>query len=78
MTPPIGTSVHRLTPDRWMLGSSKVCERVTTTNPSNAIISWQDGDGTLYLRERVEEDLLLLEDGLETGLIYEDRTSAAV
>lgn len=61
-----------------MLGSLKVCERVTTTNPSNAIISWQDGDSTLHIRERVEEDLLLPEDGLETGLVYEGGTSAVV
>jgi hypothetical protein len=78
MTPPIGTSVRRLTPDRWMLGSSKVCERVTTINPSNGIISWEDGEGTFYLRERVEEDLLLPEGGLDTGLVHEGGTSAAV
>ncbi|CZS94656.1 uncharacterized protein RCO7_06623 [Rhynchosporium graminicola] len=78
MTPPIGTSVRRLTRDRWLLGSSIVCERVTTRIPSIAIISWQDGDGTFYLRERVEEDLVLLEDGLETGLVHEAGTSAAV
>jgi hypothetical protein len=78
MTPPIGTSVRRLTPDRWMLGSSKVCERVTIINPSNAIISWEDGDGTFYIRERVEEDLLFLKGGLDTGLVHEGGTSAAV
>lgn len=61
-----------------MVGSSKVCERVTTPIPSNAIISWQDGDGTFYLRERVQEDLLLPEDGSKTGLVHEGGTSAAV
>jgi hypothetical protein len=61
-----------------MLVSSKVCERVTTANPSNTIISWQDGDGTFCLRERVEEDLLLPEDGFETGLVHKGGTSAAV
>lgn len=71
-------SVRRLTPGRWMLGSSKVCERVTTPNPSNAIISWQDGEGIFYLRERVEGDLLLPEDGLEAGLVHKGGTSAAV
>ncbi|CZS91143.1 uncharacterized protein RAG0_01900 [Rhynchosporium agropyri] len=68
----------RLTRDRWLLGSSIICERVTTPIPSIAIISWQDGDGTFYLRERVEEDLVLPEDGLETGLAHEAGTSAAV
>jgi hypothetical protein len=77
MTPLIGTSIRRLTPDHWMLGSSKICERVTR-NPSNVIISWEDGESTFYLRERVEEDLLLPDDGLETGLVYEGDTSAAV
>jgi len=61
-----------------MLGSSKVCERVIITNPSNAIISWEDGEGTFYLCKRVKEDLLLLEGGLEIGLVYEGGTSAAV
>ncbi|KAG4438168.1 hypothetical protein IFR05_006336 [Cadophora sp. M221] len=78
MTPSIGISVRRLTRDRWMLGSSKVCERVTTPIASNAITSWQDGDGTFYLRERVDGDLLVPEDGLETGLVHEGVSSAAV
>jgi hypothetical protein len=60
------------------MGSSKVCERVTTPNPANAIISWQDNGCTFYLRERIEGDILLLEDGLETGLVHEGGTSAAV
>ncbi|KAH9221682.1 hypothetical protein DL95DRAFT_355778 [Leptodontidium sp. 2 PMI_412] len=78
MTPPISTSVRRLTRDRWMLGSSKICERVTRPIPSNAIISWQDGDGTFYLRERVDGDLSVPKDGSETGLVHEGGTSAAV
>ena len=79
MTPPIGTSVHCITPDRWILGSSKVCERATTKIPSNTIISWEDGEGTFYLRERVEEDdLLLPENSIETGLVHQGGTSAAV
>lgn len=62
-----------------MLGSSKVCERATTKNPSNAIISWEDGEGTFYLRERVEEDdLLLPENSIETGLVHQGGTSAAI
>ncbi|KAK2623871.1 hypothetical protein QTJ16_006505 [Diplocarpon rosae] len=78
MTPPIGKSVRRPTQDCWILGSSKVCERITTPIPSTAIISWENGDGTFYLRERVEEDLLLREDGSETGLVHEGGTTAAV
>jgi hypothetical protein len=35
-------------------------------------------DNTLYLYKQVEEDLLLLEDGLEIGLVYKARTSAIV
>jgi hypothetical protein len=72
------TSICRLTPDRWMLGSSKVCERVTAADPSSAIISWQDGDDIFYLRERVEEDILLPQDGLEPGLVHTAGTSAAI
>jgi len=78
MTPPIGASVHRLTSDLWILGSSRVCERVTTLNPSNTIISWEDHDGTFCLRELVEEDLLFAEDGLDMGLVHKGGTSAAV
>ncbi|TVY12798.1 hypothetical protein LARI1_G009076 [Lachnellula arida] len=51
MIPPIGTSVRRLTTDRWRLGSSKVCERVTTLTPSNAIASWEDKNGTDLVHE---------------------------
>ena len=79
MTPPIGTSVHCLTPDRWILGSSKVCERASTRIPPNAIISWEDGEGTFYLRERVEEDdFLLTENSIETGSVHQGGTSAAI
>ena len=78
MTTPIGTSVRYLTPDRWIVGSSKVCQRVTVTNPSDAIISWEDGEGTFYPRERVEDDPLLPENSSETGLVHQGGTSAAV
>jgi hypothetical protein len=78
MTPPIGISVRRLTSDRWILGSSRVCERVTAPNPSNAIASWEDCNGIFCLRELVEGDLLFAEDGLDTGLVHEGGTSSAV
>jgi len=78
MTPTIGTSVRRPTLDRWMLGSSKVCERVTTTKPVGAITTWQDGEDTFYLRERVEEDAVLPDDMLESRVVHEAGTSAAV
>ena len=45
---------------------------------ANEIISWKDGDDILYLRDRVEGDALSPEDGLETGLVHEGGTSAAV
>ena len=61
-----------------MVGSSKVCEQATTTNPRNAIISWEDGEETFYLRERVEDDSSLPENSLETGLVHQGGTSAAV
>lgn len=71
-------SVRRLTPNCWMLGSSKICERAATTNPSNAIVSWRDGEDTFYLRERVEKDPVLPESSMGTGLIHQGGTSAAV
>ncbi|KAI9743915.1 MAG: hypothetical protein M1818_002649 [Claussenomyces sp. TS43310] len=78
MTPPIGVSIRRLTPERWMMGSSTICERVMTPNPANAIVSWEDGDDTFRLRERAEGEILSLGDGSETGLVHEGGTSAAV
>lgn len=78
MTPLMATSVRRLSPNRWMMGSSKVCERATIKIPSNAIVSWEDGEGTFYLRERVENEPLLPEDSIDTGLVHEGGTSAAV
>ena len=78
MTPAIGTSIRQLTPDRWMLGSSKVCERFTTTEPLGAIIVWQDGEDTFCLRKLAEEDRLLPNHNLEAGLVHEGGTSAAV
>jgi len=62
-----------------MLGSSKICERASTTNPSNTITSWEDGEeGTFYLRERVETDPSLPENSIATGLVHQGGTSAAV
>lgn len=79
MTPVIGTSVRRLTPDRWLLGSSKVCERGTTSKPSRAIVSWQDREGTFYyLREQENEDYFQPPPVLATELVHEAGTSAAV
>ena len=78
MTPRIGASIRCLTSNRWTVGSSKVCEQATTTIPPNAIISWEDGEGTFYLRERVEDDSLLTENSLQTGKVHEGGTSAAV
>ncbi|CZR62570.1 uncharacterized protein PAC_12467 [Phialocephala subalpina] len=85
MSPPIGTSVRSLNsePECWMLGSSKVCERVTVSYPPNVpipsgtIISWKDGEHTFYLREREDADDLL-EDGSQEGLIHAAGTSAAI
>jgi len=78
MTPPIGGSIRRVTLDRWMMGSSKVCERALTRNPANAIVTWEDGDVTFYLRERAESEILSPEDDLDAGLVHEGGTSAAV
>jgi hypothetical protein len=74
---PIGTSVRRLTLDRWILGSSKVCERFATAAPQDNIVSCGDGNITFCLRELTEEDHLFVEDGLNTDLIHEGRTSSA-
>ncbi|CZT13887.1 uncharacterized protein RCO7_05100 [Rhynchosporium graminicola] len=78
MTPAIGTSVHRLTPDRWILGSSTVCERSKTTNPIRAIVTWRDGEDTFCLRKLPKRDHPLPNHKLEAGLIHESGTSAAV
>ncbi|CAG8961939.1 hypothetical protein HYFRA_00013719 [Hymenoscyphus fraxineus] len=78
MTPVIGASVRESIPDQWVLGSSKVCERVTTRKPSGAIITWQDGEDIFCLRELAAEDTLLPNHIMETGLVHEAGTSAAV
>src|SRR4051794_13990582 len=52
MDSPIDTSVARLSARRWILGSSMVYEAVNhpQSKPANAIVAWQDGDNTFYLR----------------------------
>jgi hypothetical protein len=60
------------------MGSSIVCERVTTSKPANAISSWQDGDSIFYLREKIEGDLSMSECDSKTGLIHAKGTSSAV
>ncbi len=72
LKPPIRESVGQLTPDRWVLGSSKICERIkinestSSEAPSNddipacAIVTWHDDGYIFYLRERAESDLAAL------------------
>jgi hypothetical protein len=50
------------------MGSSIVCERVTTSKPTNAIISWQDGDSIFYLREKIERDISMSELRFQNGI----------
>ncbi|KAJ2904551.1 hypothetical protein MKZ38_007750 [Zalerion maritima] len=59
MSPPIADSITRISPSRWILGSSMICERVTNPapKPANAIIDWQDGGDTFYLRKRAANHL---------------------
>lgn len=61
MDPPIGVSVTRVNNShRWILGSSIICERVEypKLQPTNAIVHWQDGGNTFYLRENTEPSTL--------------------
>ncbi|KAI9056181.1 hypothetical protein LZ554_001109 [Drepanopeziza brunnea f. sp. 'monogermtubi'] len=77
----MGKSICRLTPDRWMLGSSKVCERVTSSTTSEVIITWRDGEDTVdtfCLRKLAKEDPSRPNYDLEAGLVHEAGTSAAV
>ncbi|MCJ1228879.1 hypothetical protein MMC12_005543 [Toensbergia leucococca] len=67
------------------IGLLKIRERATTTtNPPNAIASWEeDGEGgTFHLRERQAEDdddhLLPEDSSIEAGLVHQGGTSAAV
>lgn len=58
MTPPIGLSIRRVSPDRWTLGSTMICERIQTSSskPADAYISWEDECGLFYLRKRTPDD----------------------
>ena len=55
----MAVSITRINPHRWILGSSMLCERIENpeVKPSNAIIDWQDGDNTFYLRKRTADDM---------------------
>lgn len=61
MDPLIGVSVTRVNSHRWIFGSSIICERVEDPKlkPTNAIVHWQDGSSTLYLRENTESLALI-------------------
>lgn len=59
MLPPITVSTARIGPHRWTLGSSTICERIgnSEAKPASALIDWQDGSDTFYLRSRTPNDL---------------------
>lgn len=80
MIPPIGSSVARIDIHRWIMGSSIICEKVTNpvSKPENAIIDWQDGDNTFYLRERRRNDSSMSEGDPDIDRIHVGGTSAAV
>jgi hypothetical protein len=78
MTPTIDTSVQQVSLDRWLMGFSIVCERVTTSKLINTIISWQDSDSIFYLCKKIEGDLSMSECDSKTGLIYMKGTSLVV
>ena len=78
MVPPIEVSVTRVEPRRWILGSEIICEKVGNQKlkPANAIISWQDGGSTFYLRGNTDSSTLAGD--AETDRIHFAGTSAAV
>lgn len=77
MIPPIEVSVTRIS-HCWNFGSSIICKRVRNPKfkPANAIIDWQDGGSTFYLREKT--DFSTSEGDATTDRIHVGGTSAAV
>lgn len=78
MNPPITDSVARVHPRRWALGSSMICEMSTTSafKPADAVVDWQDGEKTFYLRRATANDLS--QGDPEIGRVHVGGTSAAV
>ncbi|KAK4143388.1 kinase-like domain-containing protein [Dichotomopilus funicola] len=79
MDPPIGDSISRTSPGRWTLGSLMICEKVDDpeSKPADAIASWQDDDGTFYLRKSSANELSGAGD-VESDRIHVGGTSGAV
>lgn len=80
MIPPIDVSVARVNSHCWTMGSSAICEKVTSpeSTPTNAIISWQDGSSTFYLREPNEKDFSASKGDAQVDRIHVGGSSAAV
>ncbi|KAK4039979.1 hypothetical protein C8A01DRAFT_36029 [Parachaetomium inaequale] len=78
MGPPIKTSIARISPRRWILGSSMVCESVRdpASKPADAIIDWQDGGDIFYLRKSTANDLS--GGDVDIDRVHTGGTSAAV
>ena len=79
MDPVIGVSVARINPSRWLLGSLMVCEKAdgSESRPADVIVSWQDGDSTLYLRKRSADDAELSGGDSEADRIHSAGTAAS-
>ena len=80
MEPPIGLSVARTSPCRWILGSLMVCEKVddpSQSKPADAIADWQEGDATFYLRKSSADESSGGGD-VETDRVHVGGTSSAV
>lgn len=78
MVPPIEVSVARVNPNRWILGSSIICESVEDQKlkPTNTIVNWQDNGRTFYLQENTDSSTLAGD--VEIDRIHFAGTSAAV
>ncbi len=54
MDPPIGHSITYTSPDRWAIGNLWFCEKVTGPAPTDAVVTWEDGNSTFALRPQPE------------------------
>lgn len=76
MDPPIGHSITYTSPDRWAIGNLWFCEKVTGPAPTDAVVTWEDGDSTFALRPQPQNHSQTPGD-TKTNRVYDLATAEA-
>jgi hypothetical protein len=77
-SPTIESSVSKLGPEIYQMGTKFICEKVTGVVPESAVATWKDEDVFYCLRETTVKECLSAEKEAYEDLICQAGTSSAV